>query len=258
MNIYPETNLKLQVCNLKKSFDDLNVIDDVSLDLHEGEFVSLIGLSGSGKSTIFNIISGLLKPDEGRVIIDEEDFTGRTGRVSYMYQKDLLMPWKTIIENVALPLIIKGEKHKTALEKSGEYFNMFGLAGFEKKYPDQLSGGMKKRAAFLRTYMFSSDILLLDEPFAGLDEINRTKIHYWLMEVLGKLNSSVLLITHDIDEAIFLSDRIYVLSDKPAKVKGLETVKLKRPRNKDSFTDGKFLLLKKRIMDILDGLYIGT
>lgn len=254
MNIYPDGHKKLAVKNIRKSFDDLLVIEDVSLDLYGGEFVSLLGLSGSGKSTVFNIISGLLMPDGGEIIIEGEDYTGRTGRVSYMYQKDLLMPWKTIIDNVAIPLILKGEKRKEAMEKAGEYFPMFGLSGFEKKYPHQLSGGMKKRAAFLRTYMFSKDIMLLDEPFGGLDAINRTRIHYWLMEVLEKLNSSVFLITHDIDEAIFLSDRIYILSDKPANVKTCVRVKLERPRNKDTFAQRGFYTLKKEILDILDGL----
>ncbi len=251
MNSCRNKTEKLVIKNIKKSFEDTRVIDDVSLSVGEKEFVSLMGLSGSGKSTIFNIISGLVTPDAGKVFIDGLDFTGRTGRVSYMYQKDLLLPWKRIIDNVCLPLIIKGESKMKAREAVEGYFKVFGLEGFENKYPFQLSGGMKQRAALMRTYMFSKDIMLLDEPFAGLDAITRAKMHNWLLGVLKELNASVLLITHDVEEAIYLSDRIYVLSGRPATVKSEIKVDLPGERDSGVITTAEFNHIKKDILNIL-------
>lgn len=249
MNIYQKN--KLSINNICKSFDEILVVDNVSLNLKENEFVSLLGPSGSGKSTIFNIIAGLITPDEGNVIIDDENFTGKTGRVSYMYQKDLLLPWKKIIDNVALPLVVKGNNKKKSREMVKDYFKIFGLEGFEYKYPFQLSGGMRQRAALMRTYMFSEDIILLDEPFGGLDAITKKKMQYWLLEVLDSLKASILFITHDIDEALFLSDRIYILSDRPAKIKTEIKVDLQKPRENGIVTTSKFNELKKDIMNML-------
>ncbi|SHK25302.1 ABC transporter ATP-binding protein [Paramaledivibacter caminithermalis] len=249
MNTYQKN--KLSINNIYKSFDDILVVDDISLELKENEFVSLLGPSGSGKSTLFNIIAGLILPDKGKVFIEDKDFTGKTGRVSYMYQKDLLLPWKRIIDNVALPLVIKGINKKKSREMVQNYFKIFGLEGFEYKYPFQLSGGMRQRAALMRTYMFSEDIILLDEPFGGLDAITKRRMQYWLLNVLGTLKASILFITHDIDEAIFLSDRIYILSDRPAKIKAEINVELPRPRENEVITSSKFNELKKEIMSIL-------
>lgn len=248
MNSYQKN--KLEVKNIIKTFEDILVVDSISLNLKENEFVSLLGPSGSGKSTIFNIIAGLLKPDDGKILIDSEDFTGKTGRVSYMYQKDLLLPWKKIIDNVALPLVVKGMKKKEAREKAAEYFRIFGLEGFEMKYPFQLSGGMRQRAALMRTYMFSKDIILLDEPFGGLDAITKRKMQYWLLEVLENLRASILFITHDIEEAIFLSDRIYILSDRPAKVKEEIKIDLPKPRKSEIITSTEFNDIKRHIINI--------
>ncbi len=249
MSIYQKN--KLHIENIYKSFGDILVVDNVSLDLRENEFVSILGPSGSGKSTIFNIIAGLIKPDKGNVFIEDEDFTGKSGRVSYMYQKDLLLPWKKIIDNVALPFVVKGTNKKKARETVKEYFKIFGLDGFEDKYPFQLSGGMRQRAALMRTYMFSKDIILLDEPFGGLDAITKRKMQYWLLDVLRSLNASILFITHDIDEAIFLSDRIYILSDRPAKVSAEIKVDLPKPRNNEIVTTSRFNEIKKDIMNML-------
>jgi ABC-type nitrate/sulfonate/bicarbonate transport system ATPase subunit len=251
MNSCPNSHEKLLVSHLQKTFDDTPVINDVSLKLKEKEFVSLLGLSGSGKSTIFNIISGLILPDEGEILIDGANFTGITGRVSYMYQKDLLLPWKNIIDNVSLPLQIKGDRRKKARGIVEEYFDIFGLKGFEYKYPFQLSGGMRQRAALMRTFFFSRDIMLLDEPFGGLDAITRSRMQSWLLEVLPNLNSAVLFITHDIEEAIYLSDRIYILSERPARVKEEITVDFPKPRNYDITTTESFNALKKHILDNL-------
>lgn len=207
------------VKNVSKTFDDLHTLDDVSIHLKKHEFVVLLGPSGCGKSTLFHIIAGLTKPDNGNVYIDGEDWTGRTGRVGYMQQKDLLLPSKNILANVAVPLLLKGLSPKSAYPIAKKYFKDFGLEGFEHHYPRQLSGGMKQRAALLRTFLFAQDILLLDEPFASLDAINRRKMHLWLKDLRNQHRSSILYITHDIDEALLLADRIYVLSARPATIK---------------------------------------
>ena len=251
MNSY-RNNVKLKVNNLVKNYGDLLVVNDVSIYLREREFLSLIGPSGCGKSTIFNVIAGIVKPDKGEIIIDGEDYTNKTGRVSYMYQKDLLLPWKKIIDNVSIPLVVKGVNKKEARERVKQYFKDFGLEGFEYKYPYQLSGGMRQRAALLRTYMSSQDIILLDEPFGGLDAITKRKMQYWLLDVLDKLKASVLFITHDIEEALLLSDRIYILSQRPATIKGEMAVSIPKPRSRDVVTSVEFNRLKKEIIEIMD------
>lgn len=177
--------------NVSKSFGDKKVLESVSLTLEEGEIVCILGASGVGKSTLFHIISGLLMPDEGRVLLDGEDVTGKPGKISYMLQKDMMLPYKTVLDNVALPLMIKktsGEgkigpwrRIRTAREKAAAYFEEFGLSGYEKKYPAQLSGGMRQRAALLRTYLFSQEVALLDEPFSALDTITKGKMHQWYL-----------------------------------------------------------------------------
>lgn len=243
---------KVEVKNVTKSFGGLHTLDNISMTLEENQFVSILGPSGSGKSTLFNIIAGLLMPNEGRVVIEGEDYTGKTGRVSYMHQKDLLLPWKSILENVCIPLILKGSSKKDAKEKALEYFHLFGLDGFEESYPNQLSGGMRQRAALLRTYLFSNDIMLLDEPFGGLDAMTKRKMQHWLLEVFKNLNSSILFITHDIDEAIFLSDKIYLFTERPARVKSVFSVDIKRPRSRDTFTSEEFNEMKKEILSFLE------
>ncbi|KXG74613.1 ABC transporter ATP-binding protein [Thermotalea metallivorans] len=242
---------KVEVIGIKKCFGNLVTLEDVSITLEENQFVSILGPSGSGKSTLFNIIAGLIRPDEGTVEIEGENVIGKTGRVSYMHQKDLLLPWKTILDNVSIPLILKGFPKKQARWRAGTYFELFGLQGFEDYYPAQLSGGMRQRAALLRTYMFSNDIMLLDEPFGGLDAITKRNMQHWLLRVLENLNASILFITHDIDEAIFLSDKIYVLSERPAKVKAVFDVNIPRPRNIKTFTSKTFNELKEDILNIL-------
>ena len=170
-----------------------------------------------------------------------------------MHQKDLLLPWKKILDNTALPLFLKGVPPKEAREQARHYFPLFGLSGFENYYPNQLSGGMRQRAALLRTFLFSRDILLLDEPFGGLDAMTRQSMQAWLMEVLQELNASILLITHDVDEAMILSDRIYVLSQRPAVVKDVFNVPLERPRDLNLFTNPEYISLKESILVCLSG-----
>ncbi|HHY91262.1 MAG TPA: ABC transporter ATP-binding protein [Clostridiales bacterium] len=242
---------KVEVLQVKKFFGDLCVLDGISLELEANQFVSILGPSGCGKSTLFNIIAGLLKPDAGTVLIEGKNYTGKTGRVSYMYQKDLLLPWKTVLDNVSIPLVLKGMSKKESRNQASQYLPLFGLENFAQSYPFQLSGGMRQRAALLRTYLFSNDIMLLDEPFGGLDAITKRKMHYWLLGLLEKLNASILFITHDIDEAIFLSDKIYVLTQRPAQVKAIFDVRIPRPRNAQSFVCSDFNRLKEKILNIL-------
>lgn len=236
----------LEVNHISKSFQNQMILQDVSLELHQGELVSLLGVSGSGKTTLFNVISGLEKPDAGCVLLDGEDITGKPGHISYMLQKDLLLPYRTILDNVALPLLIKGMKKKEAREQAGVYFEQFGLQGTEKKYPSQLSGGMRQRAAFLRTYLFSGRIALLDEPFSALDMITKRTMHQWYQEVMEQIQLSTLFVTHDIDEAILLSDRIYLLTDSPGRI--TKEIVIADKKDVEFEMSQKFLEYKKEIL----------
>ncbi len=240
---------KLKAENITVSYDGENVIEDISIHLDEGEIVSLLGVSGSGKTTLFNVLSGLNVPDSGRVLLDGEEVTGKTGRMSYMLQKDLLLPHYTVLDNVALPLTVKGEKKKAAREKAAEHFAFFGLEGTEKKYPHQLSGGMRQRAAFLRTYLASEGVALLDEPFSALDTITKTAVHQWYLDIMKEIRLSSLIVTHDIDEAILLSDRIYILSGKPGRISHEIKVDLPKPRSNALLTKQEFLTIKRKIVE---------
>ena len=241
----------LKVDHVSKSFDGEKIIQDISLELHEGEIVSLLGVSGGGKTTLFNIISGLSKPDEGSVYLDAENITGNPGNISYMLQKDLLLPYKTIVDNVALPLMIRGIKKEAARAKASAYFSEFGLEGTEHKYPSEVSGGMKQRAALLRTYLFSEKVALLDEPFSALDMLTKGAIHEWYLDIMEKIKLSTLFITHDIDEAVLLSDRIYLLTGKPGKLTKEIHIKEPKPRRKDFHLSEQFLEYKKEIISHL-------
>ena len=249
--IFPSDMNKLEVKNVSKSFDGKKVISDVSIELNKGELVCLLGVSGGGKTTLFNIISGLLSPDSGRVLLDGKDITNRPGNISYMLQKDLLLPYRTIEDNVALPLLLKGMKKGDARRKVSPMFEQFGLVGTQKKYPSQLSGGMCQRAALLRTYMFSKDVALLDEPFSALDTITKSSMHRWYLNVMEQIRMSTLFITHDIDEAILISDRIYLLSGSPGSVKGEIIIKESKPRCSDFNLTEEFLEYKRKILSLL-------
>lgn len=238
----------LQVNAVSKSFEDEKIIQNISLELKEGEIVSLLGVSGGGKTTLFNIIAGLSEPDEGTVYLESENITGKPGHVSYMLQKDLLLPYRTIVDNVALPLIIRGMKKREARQKASAYFEEFGLEGTQKKYPAQLSGGMKQRAALLRTYLFSEKVALLDEPFSALDMLTKSAVHEWYLDVMEKIKLSTLFITHDIDEAILLSDRIYLLTGKPGTITKEIQIKEPKPRRKDFNLTEEFLAYKREII----------
>ena len=242
---------KLEVKNVSKSFDGKPVLRNVSVELNRGELVCLLCVSGGGKTTLFNIISGLLTPDEGQVLLDGRDITNQPGNVSYMLQKDLLLPYRTIEDNAALPLLLKGVKKKQARLQVSPMFSQFGLDGTQKNYPSQLSGGMRQRAALLRTYMFSKDVALLDEPFSALDTITKSSMHKWYLDVMEKIQLSTLFITHDIDEAILISDRLYLLSGSPGEITGEIVIKEPKPRREDFNLTAEFMEYKRKILSLL-------
>ena len=222
----------LKAEHITKKYSGRTIIKDINIELHKGELISLLGVSGSGKTTLFHVLSGLTTPEEGRVLLNGEDITSRPGQISYMLQKDLLFPHKKIIDNTALPLVLHGMSKKEARKKAQMYFKDFGLEGTEYQYPSQLSGGMRQRAALLRTYLSSNGVALLDEPFSALDTITKTAI----------------LITHDIDEAILLSDRIYILNGKPGEIRDEIIIKEKKPRAEDFYLTDEFLAYKREII----------
>ncbi|MBW6410094.1 ABC transporter ATP-binding protein [Clostridium weizhouense] len=240
MNSYQN---KIELSKVKKSFGELEILKDITFNVREGELISIVGPSGSGKSTIFNIITKIINEDSGNIVVN--------GNASYMYQKDMMVPWKKVIDNIGIPLIFRGSNKKNAREIVLKYIDMFGLKGFEYKYPTQLSGGMKQRANLLKTYLTSKDIMLLDEPFAALDSITRKKMQKWLLDLIKEMKTTILFITHDIEEAIFLSNRIYVISQKPAVIRGEINVNLGGIREEDIVTDDKFIKIKKEVLNLM-------
>lgn len=242
---------KLEVNHINKSFDGKPILQDISITLNQGELVSLLGVSGGGKTTLFNIIAGLLPPDEGNVILNGKDITNQPGQISYMMQKDLLLPYRTIEDNAALPLLLKGVNKRDARTQVSPLFAQFGLEGTQKKYPAQLSGGMRQRAALLRTYLFSQDVALLDEPFSALDTLTKRSIHQWYLDVMEKIQLTTLFITHDIDEAILLSDRIYLLSGNPGRIAAEIVIQEPKPRRDDFSLTPEFLEYKRKILSLL-------
>ena len=220
---------KLCTKDIFASYAGKNVIENINISVGIGEIVSLVGRSGVGKTTLFEILAGLNLPDSGDVFLNNECVTGQSGKVGYMLQRDLLLPYKTVAQNVALPIVIRGEKSKTAQQKVLPYFERFGLSGYENSYPYQLSGGMKQRAALLRAYLFGGDVMLLDEPFSALDAITRADMRGWFSDLAKNFNLTALLITHDIEEAVILSDRVYVMSGLPGQI----AAEIKLPENRD-------------------------
>ena len=207
--------MKLKIENLSCAFRGAMVLEDLNLSVEEREFVTILGPSGCGKSTLLNILAGVLAPDGGRVLVEDAEVKGLSAHFAYMPQQDLLMPWKTILDNVTLYGSIHHEKKKAKAAALAS-FERFGLKGYENRYPRELSGGMRQRAAFLRTALCGADIMLLDEPFGALDVITRGQMQEWLQGLRQDLNRTTILVTHDIDEAIYLSDRILILTGKPA------------------------------------------
>ena len=249
MNSSQNSEVILEVRNVSFGYDEREIISNINLELRDNELVSLLGVSGSGKSTLFNIIAGLLKPDAGKVIYRGEDITGKSGIISYSFQKDLLLPYMTIEENVALPLFIKKQKKADALVKTNKLLKEFKLDAYAKKYPKELSGGMRQRIALIRTHLFSKDVSLLDEPFSALDAITKDEMHDWYMNMRRKYNTSTIFITHDVDEAILLSDRIYILGEGDIKTE----INIEASVRDNSFKLTKeFLEYKKSVIGCLE------
>lgn len=243
---------QLQLEYVEKRYGAIQVLDRIQLTINKGEFVSIIGPSGCGKSTLLEIIAGLTMPDGGKVRLDGHDITGQKGFVAYMPQRDALFPWRTVIDNVIVPLQLMGIHKKDAYMEAERLLPMFGLESFAHHYPSQLSGGMRQRAAFLRTYLCKKEWLLLDEPFGSLDALTRYDLQRWLLSVWSKWNQSVLFVTHDIDEAIFLSDRIYVMSPRPGRIVQTIDIKLPRPRTPEQLTTAEFISTKSDILTTLE------
>ena len=236
--------VKIELRNVTKSFHGDGVVvealKDVSLQVEEGEFVTIIGPSGSGKSTLFNLIVGLLEPDEGEICIDGELCTNRAGLVGYMPQRDLLLPWRSIIDNVILAQELRGVPKEHAREKARKLLPLFGLSEFSTVYPHVLSGGMRQRAALLRTFLTDRNLILLDEPFGALDALTRRELQDWLLSVWQEFGQTILFITHDVEEALYLGDRVIVLSSRPGQVKDILDVSLSRPRRQGMVTQIEF------------------
>lgn len=208
----------LEIRNITKTYHGIPTIENIHVSIEKGAFVSLIGKSGVGKTTLFNLLSGLDLPDQGQILLDGKDITGQTGMFSYMQQKDLLLPFYTIMDNVTIPLRLKGMSKADAAKEAAALMEEFGLLGTEKKYPHQISGGMKQRAALLRAHLYSDKLMLLDEPFSALDFFTRTAMQKWYQRVAELHGTTTFLITHDIEEALILSDKIYVMEGPPGQI----------------------------------------
>lgn len=242
----------LRAEGITKTYSGRPILEDISLALGPGELVCLLGVSGAGKTTLFNALSGLERPDAGRVLLRGEDVTGAPGKISYMLQKDLLLPHKKVADNVALPLVLHGKSRQEARREALGYFSRFDLEGTEDKYPAQLSGGMRQRAALLRTFLGSRGVALLDEPFSALDALTKREIHQWYMGMMEQLELATLFITHDIDEAVLLSDRILILSGHPGRITAELNVQTPRPRDLSFALSGEFLACKRQILSLLE------
>lgn len=242
----------LSTQHITRSFSGRVIIQDISIRLMENELVSLLGVSGSEKTTLFNVISGILQPDSGKVLLHGEDVTGKPGQISYMLQKDLLLEHMKVIDNVSLPLRLKGVSKKEARAQADPLFEEFGLDGTQELYPAAMSGGMRQRAALLRTYLGSQGVALLDEPFSALDTITKGQIHTWYLDIMEKINLSTIFITHDIDEAILLSNRIYIMTGSPGQIK--DEIVIDRPRNdrREFNLTQEFLTCKKNVLRALE------
>ena len=236
----------LEVKNLSYSFGNNPILKDINIHVNENEIIAIVGSSGVGKSTLFNLIAGVLKKQTGEITINGSD--DYIGKVAYMLQKDLLFEHKTIINNVILPLIIAKVNKKKALEEGNKILKQFNLDKYANKYPQQLSGGMRQRVALIRTYMFKRKIFLLDEAFSALDAITKKELHKWYLDLKKEFNLTTLLITHDIEEAVFLGDRIYILGNKPGEIIG--EIKIEINPNED--IDVQRLFYKKEILNIMN------
>ncbi|EOP76555.1 hydroxymethylpyrimidine transport ATP-binding protein [Bacillus cereus VDM006] len=240
----------LQIKDVVKAFDGKNVLEKISASIQEGEFVSFVGPSGCGKSTLLNLIASVEEATSGEVIYNDT-LVQKQDIVSYMPQQDLLLPWRSALQNIVLPLEIDGKPKKERLTEGMEALQQFGLAEYANHYPDALSGGMRQRISFLRTYLCEKPIMLLDEPFGKLDAFTKMEVHRWLLDSWHQEKQTIVMVTHDLDEAILLSDRVFILSQRPATIVGEVHVNLPRPRTMDMLTSLELKEDKAEILGIL-------
>jgi len=231
--------------------EPLLTLDRVDLVARPGEFVALIGPSGAGKSTLFAILAGLDEADSGTILTDGRELASRLGVCAYMPQRDALLPWRRTIDNITIGLELAGTPRRAARERARPLLERFGLGGFESAWPWQLSGGMRQRAAFLRTVLLGKPAMLLDEPFGALDGITRAELQRWLLEVWSEIGSTVMLITHDVAEAVFLADRVYVMTPRPGRIAGVLTIELPRPRTPALTESPQFGAQEARLREML-------
>ncbi len=251
----PGTAPLLSLRGITKTFGSVKALENLDVAIRPGEFVTIVGPSGCGKSTLFNIVAGLEEPDAGGQL----QFLGKAcaarsllGQVSFMPQRDLLLPWRTVIDNAILAVEMEGMRRADARRIALEMLPEFGLAGFENQYPHQLSGGMRQRVALMRTFMFKRDLLLLDEPFGALDALTRTLMQRWLLDIWQKHRRTILFITHDVDEAIFLGDRVLAMTARPGRIKLELPVTLPRPRTPDIVTSPAFIAHKRVLLEAIE------
>jgi len=246
------TTPRIEFRHVSKTFAGIDhavpALEDISFRVMPGEFVTIIGASGSGKSTMFNLCVGLLKPDEGEILIDGERPKNRAGMVGYMPQRDLLLPWRSVLNNVLLPLEIQGIPRRESRQKALEILHHFGLETFENEYPSALSGGMRQRAALLRTWLTGRSTLCLDEPFGALDALTRKELQNWLLRVWQEYGRTVMFITHDVEEAVYLADRVIVLTARPGKIKRELKIDLPRPRRQRMITEPECIELVSELL----------
>ena len=240
----------IKISGITKSFynngEMRQVLRPVNILIPHGKFVSIIGPSGCGKSTLFNIVAGLLPPTSGDITIGEKSILGEKGYVGYMLQKDMLLPWRTIIDNIILGLEIKGVPKREARKQALPLMEKYGLSGFEKNYPCELSGGMRQRAALLRTLLYDREIILLDEPFGALDAFTRVSLQDRLIELWKSIGYTAIMVTHDVEEAVVLSQKVVVMTGRPAKVSKIFEINQDYPRNRNSI---EMVELKQKILE---------
>jgi ABC-type nitrate/sulfonate/bicarbonate transport system ATPase subunit len=230
----------------------VDVLDHVDLTATSGRFVSVVGPSGCGKSTLLRIVAGLLTPTRGTSTLDGRSTVDEPGSVSYMPQRDLLLPWRRALDNALLGAVVAGDLRDEVRARGEAWFERFGLAGFERAWPTQLSGGMRQRVALLRTFLMDRDVVLLDEPFGALDAITRRDMHDWLQELLEAEPRTVLFVTHDVPEALYLSDEVHVMTPRPGRVAASFEVPFTHPRPRQLVTDPGFVAIEGEVLDALD------
>ncbi|NCB99608.1 MAG: ABC transporter ATP-binding protein [Clostridia bacterium] len=231
--------------------DEEPMVENLSFDVKRGEFISLIGASGCGKSTIFRLINRLLKPEKGEIFVDGKEIGTIKSYAGYMPQKDLLFPWRTVEKNLCLPMEIQKISKEEQKRRVSEVLKEVGLEEYREKYPKDLSGGMRQRISFARTLLTDADLMLLDEPFSALDALTRMDMQEWLLEQWEHFHKTIVFITHDVEEAVFLSKKIYVITDTPIKELRVEVVPQDYPRDRDFLRCPDIELLKAKLTSLL-------